>query len=71
MDKINALPKCPKCNYNGVLTIDMGIPPRLFECGRCSHRFHSVGFQLSEVDAGASLSMDNTNVLAGILKKTL
>jgi transcription elongation factor Elf1 len=48
--------QCPHCNSTNVIIIDINDPPNLFECGACNHRFHTIGFEPSEIDASVSLT---------------
>jgi transcriptional regulator NrdR family protein len=46
---------CPNCKSHSILIIDVNVPPNLFECMDCNKRFHTIGFEPSQIDAKVSL----------------
>lgn len=48
---------CPKCGKTNILVIDISQPPNLFECSDCRSRFHSLGFDATNIVASATMGM--------------
>jgi transcriptional regulator NrdR family protein len=57
---------CPFCSSHSIIVLDINIPPNLFECMNCNKRFHTLGFEPSEIDAKTSLD-EMTKLTHGLL----